>query len=135
MLLREASARVRGNVGFGDGGHWRAPLSLLCRQIGGNSELSVLGRERLRGALLHGLDTQLLLRSKGHLLPTIGGKIVLVSGLPRSGATLVHNLLALDGQLFAAFDFAEMHDPTAPAIPEPEVRSRLERLKRAMPQV
>jgi hypothetical protein len=65
----------------------------------------------------------------------LAGKVVLVSGLPRSGATLLHNLLALDGQLFAAFDFAEMHDPTAPAIPEPEVRSRLERLKRAMPQV
>ncbi len=94
---------------------------------------------RLRQSLLHSLKVrlrlELLLRDKRDSLPNIDGKMVFVSGLPRSGATLVHNLLSFDTSMFAAFDFGEMHDPALPQVPDIEVKVRLERLKRAMPQV
>ncbi len=138
--MNEALLLVPQNVGFGSSTHWQMPFALQCRLLGRSPFFSVLGRNRLRQSLLHLLCVRLkmeMLKRKVDLetLPDVSDKMLFIVGLPRCGSTLVHNLLSFDSTA-ATFDFAEMHDPSVgSANPGREVKTRLEKLKKAMPML
>lgn len=74
-------------------------LGVLAEALDGQANLTAAGRVAVRGALVGALSTQLRLAAAEEKHPEIAttpvGSPVFITGLLRSGTTLVHNLLAL----------------------------------------
>lgn len=94
--LRNHAKRKTGLADFGDDGHLRA-LEMLVRSINDEAELTATGRliqkSRLADALVHRSRIEDLLRSNPEIHDIELGTIVLVTGLQRTGTTLLQRLL------------------------------------------
>ena len=94
-LVNQAK-RKTGLTDFGDDGHFRA-LDLLVGSINDEARLTATGRfiqkSRLADALVHRLRIEDLLREHPEIHDIGLGKIVLVTGLQRTGTTLLQRLL------------------------------------------
>lgn len=94
-LVNQAK-RKTGLSDFGDDGHLRA-LEVLVGAINDEARLTATGRliqrSRLAGALVHRSRIEALLATHPEIHDLALGKIVLVTGLQRSGTTLLQRLL------------------------------------------
>ena len=94
--LVERARRKTGLTDFGDGGHFEA-LSVLVKSINEEADLTATGRliqkSRLTGALVNRLRIEELLRTHPEIHDIDLGRIILVTGLQRTGTTLLHRLL------------------------------------------
>ena len=92
----DSATRKTGLADFGDDGHVRA-LEVLVKSINDEAELTATGRliqqSRLAGALVHRLRIQELLKNYPEIHDIDLGSIILITGLQRSGTTLLHRLL------------------------------------------
>lgn len=81
---------------FGDDGHFEA-LEVLVNSINDEAELTPTGRLiqkfRLTSALVHRLRIEELLKQHPEIHDIDLGKIILITGLQRSGTTILHRLL------------------------------------------
>ena len=81
---------------FGDDGHFQA-LEVLINSINNEAELTPTGRLiqkfRLTSALVHRLRIEELLKQHPEIHDIDLGKIILITGLQRSGTTILHRLL------------------------------------------
>jgi len=95
-ILVERARRKTGLTDFGDGGHFEA-LSVLVKSINEEADLTATGRliqkSRLTGALVNRLRIEELLRTHPEIHDIDLGRIILVTGLQRTGTTLLHRLL------------------------------------------
>jgi Sulfotransferase family len=97
--LMEAARTATGLSDFGD--EWfREPLGRLCRALDDEAELHLAGRLRARAELQVIMQNRLRLVDLWNQEPAIGDELVrgpiVVTGLGRSGTTLLHELLACD---------------------------------------
>ncbi|WP_419552895.1 SDR family NAD(P)-dependent oxidoreductase [Candidatus Poriferisodalis sp.] len=94
--LRDAARRKTGLGDFGDDGHLGA-LEVLVESINDEARLTPTGRQiqkaRLVGALVHRLRIQDLLKRHPEIDDIDLGTIILVTGLQRTGTTLLQRLL------------------------------------------
>ncbi len=94
--LVDSSTRKTGLTDFGDDGHLRA-LEVLVKSINDEAELTATGRliqkTRLVTALVHRLRIQDLLKKNPEIHDIDLGSIILITGLQRTGTTLLHRLL------------------------------------------
>ncbi|MCY4428325.1 MAG: sulfotransferase [Halieaceae bacterium] len=94
--LIEGARRKTGLGDFGGDG-WREALEVLVESINREASLSFTGRliqrGRLGGALVHRLRAQALLSRHPEILDTDLGRIIMITGLQRTGTTVLHRLL------------------------------------------
>jgi hypothetical protein len=97
-LLRVARAST-GLDDFGDDG-WRAPFDVLLRALREESDLHVVGRLLVRTELLRTLRNRLRLealwRERPGILDAPIHEPVFIVGSPRSGTSILHELMACD---------------------------------------
>ena len=95
-ILVERARRKTGLADFGDEGHFDA-LAVLVKSINHEAGLTATGRLiqefRLTGALVNRLRIEELLRTHPEIHDIDLGGIILVTGLQRSGTTLLQRLL------------------------------------------
>lgn len=95
-------AAARRSTGLSDFGEWsfEEPLAVLLRSYADEADLSVFGRFGARWDMLRYLVNLLRLREEEKRDPAILDQPVerpiFILGLPRSGTTFMHNLMALD---------------------------------------
>ncbi|QQQ19773.1 sulfotransferase [Brevundimonas vitis] len=135
-LKAEAIRRTGGLTDFGKA-PLDTPLSILCASLNEEIELHALGRvqvfNQLVGLLVHRLKFEDLWRRHPEILDLPVERPIIVIGLPRSGTTILHRLLARDpAKRFSPFWEQVMPlpdgDPAAPAQPD----SRLERMRQSL---
>jgi len=94
--------KARGLTGLSDwgGDEFRAPLSALLGSYETDARLNFLGRLSTRRELIHRLANRLRiredLRRHPEILKTPIRRPLFITGLPRTGTTFLHRLLALD---------------------------------------
>lgn len=98
--LLDAASRRTGLRDFGPDGPHEEALGVLCEALEHEARLSPLGRVLARQTLVSGLETQLRLAAelsaRPGLLEVPIEQPVVVIGMPRTGTTILHELLALD---------------------------------------
>ena len=98
-LLDEAR-RNTGLDDFGPDDVWREGLEVLTRSLDTESRLTLLGRVLCRGDLVNALETRLRVEDAYRREPAIADEAVeapiFIIGLPRSGTSILHELLAQD---------------------------------------
>ncbi len=118
----EAEARIRaGTDDFGDPTH-REPLEILCRALEDEADLHLVGRWRVREVLLRYLENRLRIVEELRRNPSIAGEDVgtplIVTGSPRAGTSLAHQLLALPPDARSPLAW-QVWQPTPPPGPPP----------------
>ncbi len=97
-LMRLAERRI-GLDDFGERS-FEAPLDILLRDIESSASLSLFGRLALRWDVQRFLGNLLLLREREKRRPEILKepieRPIFITGMPRSGSTFLHNLIARD---------------------------------------
>ncbi len=98
-LLRQSAQETTGLDDFGDT-WWEEPFRRLCRSLNDEARLHLPGRLRTRGELQTILQNRLRLVDLWREEPAIADESIhapiVVTGLGRSGTTLLHELLAND---------------------------------------
>ncbi len=98
-LLRRSARVATGLDDFGDT-WWEEPFERLCRALDEEAQLHLPGRLRTRGEIQQILQNRLRLIDLWEHEPAIAAESVhapiVVTGLGRSGTTLLHELLACD---------------------------------------
>ncbi|GAA0969285.1 sulfotransferase [Acrocarpospora macrocephala] len=133
----KAKARRRTRLtDFGELAPLDVPLELLCRTLDEDAELHALGRLSTHYALLVALSNRLRLEDLARRRPQVferpvTGPIV-IAGLPRSGTTFLHRLLARDPGL-RSIPFWEALNPMPFAepiqAPDPRIKAGARVLK------
>lgn len=118
--LLEAATAATGFTDFGD--EWfREPLHRLCTALDDEAELHLAGRLRARAELQVILQNRLRLVDLWKKEPAIDREIVrspiVVTGLGRSGTTLLHELLACDRDNRPALLWELVHTVPGAAAP------------------
>ncbi len=94
--LIDGARRKTGLDDFGEG-IWREALEVLVDSINREARLNFTGKliqqSRLAGALVSRLRAQALLKRHPEILEVDPGRIVMITGLQRTGTTLLHRLL------------------------------------------
>ena len=97
--LLDVATRQTGLADFGDEG-FRTGLGILLESYEADAGLNTIGRLAARADVLRILKTRLRLEDDRKRFPEIAHeaivKPIFITGLPRSGTTLLHNLLAQD---------------------------------------
>lgn len=97
--LLDAACRATGVVNLGDES-FREPLREVLRGLESEARLTLLGRIAARGDVLGQLANRLRLEADRRRYPEIAAEEVrqplFIVGLPRTGSTLLHHLLAQD---------------------------------------
>ena len=126
-LIRAARARAR----LSDFGHWdlREPLERLVDALETQAGLTLLGRLTAREHMVGLLENLLYLERNRACTPEIERREitapVFIVGLPRSGTTVLYNLIALDTTVRTPLTWEVMY-PADPA----EVPGDVERIRR-----
>jgi len=113
-LVRTAIQSTGGLSDFGDfDGDWRARLDSLVAELEASARLHALGRLMTREELLRGLRTRLFMarvrsENPGITRERIQAPIV-ITGPPRSGTSILFELLALDPNARAPLAWEVMH--------------------------
>jgi hypothetical protein len=119
-------ATARASTGLGDFGdsdpddHWRAHFEVLIDSIEREADLNLLGRLLTRSDLLIYLQNRLQVIEWYKRHPEIAEQViaqpVFIVGLPRSGTTILHEVLAQDDQ----FRFVKKWEALFPCPPPEE---------------
>ncbi len=125
-LVRIARESTGGLDDFGDfDGDWRGRLDSLVRELEATGKLHALGRLMTRQELLRGLRTRLWLARTRSESPRIAGEQIeaplVITGPPRSGTSILFELLALDPRARAPLAWEGLH-PVAFDGASPEAR-------------
>ena len=111
--LLEAAASVTGFQDFGPD-DFREPLEVLTRSLEEESDGSLVGNLLARGDLLNLLENRLRMVAARKENPGISEEAIqapiFIVGLPRSGTSILHELLAQDPRLRAPLSW-EAHTP------------------------
>jgi hypothetical protein len=126
-----AAARRRARLeDLGDTFPWEG-LAVLCRSLEEEADLHLLSRAFMRRALVEGLEARLRLEQKRKEAPDLERRPLLppliVCGLPRSGTTYLHRLLASLDDSRPLTLWEVMHP-----IPGPGPDRRLATMRRAL---
>ena len=113
-LVRQAIDSTGGLRDFGDfDGDWRARFRSLLTQLDATGKLNTVGRLMTRQELLRGLRTRLLLTHTRTQNPAIAEEKIeaplVITGPPRSGTSILFELLALDPNARAPLAWEVMH--------------------------
>lgn len=133
-LVQRATRRT-GLDDFGD--TWfRQPLERLAASIDDEANLTLLGRLAARAEIAGLLDNRLLMLGDRRQHPGIAGEQIrrplVITGLPRTGSTFLHGLLAQDPANRVPLHW-ELRYPSPP--PEPSTRDSDRRIARAARQL
>jgi hypothetical protein len=132
-LIEAARART-GLEDFGEG-ELHEPLARLARSTEDEARLTVTGRIAVRTYLVDLLANRLRMQRDRETDPAIasGGveRPVFILGLPRTGTTLLHNLIAQDASVRVPFTWEVMH-PSPPPMPGAVRDHRIARTARAL---
>ncbi len=124
--LTEDAKRRTGLDDFGSGEFFE-PLSRLLESCQREARLNVIGKIALRSDVLRTLCNRLLMRRDRQLQPEIEKQKIreplVITGLPRSGTTLLHTLLAADPAHRAPLTW-EVMTPSPPTNENRELRIR-----------
>ncbi len=125
-LVESATRATGGLTDFGDfDGDWRGRFEALVGQLETAGNLNTLGRLMTRQELLRGLCTRLLLSQARAASPAIAEENVeapiVITGPPRSGTTILFELLALDPNARAPLAWEALH-PVPQAGTDAEAR-------------
>jgi hypothetical protein len=113
-LARSAIESTGGLRDFGDfDGDWRARFDSLLAELEATGKLHALGRLMTRQELLRGLRTRLLLTHARNQAPAIADEQIeaplVITGPPRSGTSILFELLALDPVARAPLAWEALH--------------------------
>lgn len=114
VLIRSAIDSTGGLSDFGAfDGDWRARFTSLISELEATGKLHALGRLLTRQELLRGLRTRLLLTHARNETPDIAGEKIeaplVITGPPRSGTSILFELLALDPNARAPLAWEALH--------------------------
>lgn len=127
-----AAERATGLRDFGDD-RFREPLRALLDALGTEARLTPLGRLMTRQVILQLLGTRLRLQDLLHRHPEVRretiARPIVVSGLPRTGTTHLHNLISRDPDL-RSLPYWEALEPFPPGGGRPD--RRIERCAQAL---
>jgi len=116
-VLVEEAVRKAGSSDFG-GESYREPLEIYCRSMEEEAKLSTFGRMAVRGMLVSTLVTRLQLQSWTLAHPEAGDERIdrplIIVGLPRTGTSLLSQLLSLDPMVRAPLQW-ETRSPVPPS--------------------
>jgi hypothetical protein len=116
--LLDAARRRTGLEDFGDAS-FREPLEVLARSIDREARLHPLGRlitrERLIGVLANRLRVQRFLAQRPEVARAPLEAPIVITGLQRTGTTLLHRLLACDPRLRWLASWEALHPAPAEA--------------------
>lgn len=144
-LLKEASAATGGLSHFGDAS-FRPALAKLCESLAGEAQLSATGvylmRMKIVGQLVNRLKVEDWFKRHPEIAEeTIAAPVVIV-GLPRTGTTKLHRLLARDPRFYwmawwesiypVPFDGESLQQPQARIS---QARSDVKAMTEAMPKL
>ena len=129
--LFEAASAGTGLNDFGST-DFREPLGVLLQSLENEAAMSPMGRILARGDILNLLENRLYLTEAHRAHPEMRAqgieKPVFIVGLPRSGTSILHELLAQDPRLRAPLSW-EAHSPWPSPGAEPETEEN--RIQRA----
>ncbi len=113
-MVQAAIDSTGGLDDFGDfDGDWRDRLGSLIEQIESTAQMHALGRLMTRQEILRGLRTRLLLTRARAENPGMADEVVeapmVITGPPRSGTSILFELLALDPNARAPLAWEVMH--------------------------
>jgi hypothetical protein len=128
-LVRTAIESTGGLDDFGDfDGDWRGRFDSLVRELEATGKLHALGRLMTRQELLRGLRTRLLLAQARREQPAIADEPIdaplVITGPPRSGTSILFELLALDPNARAPLAWEVLHPVAWPGASD-DLRRRL----------
>ncbi len=127
--LIAAACRRTGLNDFGDPG-FEEPLRRLLRSIETEAHLTQIGRFAARADLVRMLVNRLQLQRDRHQHPEIAAQEIrrplFITGLPRSGSTLLHGLLAQDPANRVPFNWETMYPSPPPERAGPDVDRRID---------
>ncbi|MGH7289225.1 MAG: sulfotransferase family protein [Myxococcota bacterium] len=131
-LLDEAMARS-GLSDFGDGA-FQEPYRIFVRALNEEAQLHALGRLIARSDLLNWLENRLALSDWRKRHPGIAAEAIerpiFITGLPRSGTSILHELLAQDPAHRAPLHWEVRHPCPPPDAAARESDPRIERAER-----
>jgi hypothetical protein len=126
--LKLLAAREKGLTEFGDD-PFAENLVRLIDALNGDGELSEAGKALTEGEILRHLRNRLEIRTYLSHHPEILSSPVpapiFVMGLPRSGTTFLHNLLALDEGLRHLKTWETLHPCPPPAVDRASIAARI----------
>jgi hypothetical protein len=124
--LIETAKRRCGLDDFGEGDFFEA-LSRLLESCHSEARLSLIGKIALRTNILQTLCSRLRMEHDRQLYPNIARQEIrqplFIVGLPRSGTTLLHNLLAADPEHRSPLMW-EVMSPSPPTVTDEKRRIR-----------
>lgn len=121
-LIESATRRAR-ETDFGPDG-WRPGLERLCAALADEAQLNLVGRLAARNHLVQLLENRLHLEAARKADPAIGEQPVaapiFITGLPRTGSTLLHGLMAQDADLRVPWTWEVMYPGNPPPGADPD---------------
>jgi hypothetical protein len=130
--IRRAAERRTGLSDFGPDDGWDEALARLTRDLRGSARLTPVGRIAAHGHLVALLANRLRMEADRRAHPAIGATPVaaplFIVGLPRTGTTLLHMLLAQDPENRVPRTWEVMH----PAPAEGDARRRARKTAREL---
>ena len=133
-LLGEAM-RNTGLSDFGDArdDSWREGFLALVKSLDTESNLTLIGRVLSRGDVVNALETRLLIEETYRLHPEIEDEEIeaplFIVGLPRSGTSILHELLAQDPDHRVPLSWEARHPCPPPEEATYETDPRIERVE------
>jgi len=129
-LRADALERAGGATAFGPDG-WQEPLEVLCTSLRDEAGLSRFGVVSMHAQLVQLLTNRLLvedyLRAHPDALDAPVERPIVVAGLPRTGTTHLHNLVAADPALRSLPYWEAIEPLPAPGEPAGSIEPRVER--------
>ncbi len=128
--LTQLAAKRTGLTDFGDSS-FEEPLEVLLRDYESAADLSLFGRIAARWDVLRFLTNLLRLHEEERRCPEILQqpivKPIFITGMPRSGSSFLHNLLAHDSSIFAPLCWETIHPCRLPgeADGDPSLRQKM----------
>lgn len=117
--LLAAACESTGLDDFGDDA-WREPFRLLLADLDGDAALNLLGRMLMRADLVRTLVNRLRMVETRRRHPEIDGLDVrapiVITGMGRSGTSILHELLACDPGLRAPMTWEMLHPCATPGL-------------------
>lgn len=136
-LLRRAQ-RNTGLDDFGDG-RFREPLAVLLRAFEDEAALTMLGRITARSDIVRLLENRLHMEDERKRHPEIGaGEIrapLFIIGLPRTGTSILHELMALDPASRVPMTWEVMHPWPPPERATYDTDPRIASVEKHLSQV
>ncbi len=137
-LLEEASRRTNGLESLGDG-PFIEPLDRLIRSLESEAHLTTLGRVIARERILGHTVNRLHYVNDRARFPEIGkqqiGRPVFIIGLPRTGTTILHDILARDPANRAPMTWETMFPSPPPETATFETDPRIEACQATFPDI